>query len=188
KRTRGAKEAGFEKSYQFFAESETHGESQAESGANDSWHGPGRQHQPVLPPTQRRPGAARSQGGNHAKGDEGGVRTPGARPHRHRGRDALTLGKPAAPAVGPRSDCGQSAAGEADQRKQPQERPGGRADVGAAGARRPAVVASDSSSRGEGANGSDEDSGARSVGGHANSVGELHARVGQIGGGAAAQL
>jgi len=62
-------------------------------------------------------------------------------PHRHGSGNTLALGESAVEQAGLRGDCSQCTAGTTDQRQQPQRRPAGRADTGAAGASGSGVVA-----------------------------------------------
>ncbi len=122
------------------------------------------------------------------KGLQLGVRRAVALPHRDRGGNALAVGEPAAGQAGPRGDRGQCEAGKADQPEQPQGRPAGRADAGAAGARRSAAAAADPPSERKSAAGSDGDPGPGGAGGGPHGADQLGARAGQSHGRAAAHV
>src|SRR6266852_7776355 len=83
----------------------------------------------------------RRQRSNDKEGAGAGIGRNGSMPDSDGSRNAFPMGKPVAEKFGPRGNRSERTAGETDQRQQPQRRPAGRADTGAAGASGSGVVA-----------------------------------------------
>lgn len=154
----------------------------------DDRHGSGRQDEPLLCAERSGRSGRGRQRRHHEEGNGAGIRRAAAQPDGDGSGDAFAVGEPVVAELWAGNDRGQRAASKTDQPEQPQGRPAGRANAGAAGARGPAVAATDPAPQRGSTKRSDGDAGAGIAGGGAYCLGEQRARLGQSAGRALAEM